>query len=617
MLLVGVLLSPDAAAHAYLERSDPQANSVMPAAPEVARLWFTEPLEPQYTSAELYDVEGNQIATPPSEVSADDAHLLILPLPSDLPAGTYTIGWQNISSADGHPTEGFFSFTIGSSEDVQLPAAPATVDFGGPPTSVAAAGSWLTLLGLMGMLGLLMVSVWVAPVGLRHLELADGLRIWTWLRRLVFLGLAGAIIGSVIGLVDQTLTVASSFSFSAVTDLLGSSSFGQLWLARVAGIAVLAGALLILTRADRLPAHFDRWLLVLFALLPLGAVALNSHAAAIEGGRRAAVAADFAHIVAGGIWVGGLIGLASILIIARSIEAGTRRSALVEILPRFSTLAIASVIVIVVSGFYASWLQVGNLTALTETDYGKLLIAKVALVIVMLVLGGVNLLFLEPRLRDAQQMARSFRRTVGGEVLLGITVILLTGLLTSLPTARGDLESSSGQISQHFEQNGVEATLTITPGAVGANRYTVDLQTQDDLPHETAVLLRVQPEDQRLGGVREIALQHVDEQRFEALGSELSVVGGWDLELILRRPETADWRASSSIEIGTSPPSRDVPGAAPRFEGLLGALAVLVLFAGIPAAVIGLRMARHQTLAVAGSTLMALSILGLLFTWSI
>src|SRR5690606_20789935 len=138
LLCLFVLAAPPerASAHAFLERSEPGANDVLPEAPAEILMWFTEPLEPSYTGAQLFDVRGEPGDTPDAVVDPDDPYHLRLPLPGDLAPGTYTVAWRNISTADGHPAEGFFAFTIGSDADIAVPVAPATTDFGGQPTWV-------------------------------------------------------------------------------------------------------------------------------------------------------------------------------------------------------------------------------------------------------------------------------------------------------------------------------------------------------------------------------------------------------------------------------------------------------------------------------------------------
>lgn len=603
----------DGGAHAFLERSEPAANALLATAPEDVRIWFTEPLEPAYAGAELFDADGTRISTGAAFVDPDDPNLLVLPLPVDLGQGTYTVAWRNISAVDGHPAEGYFAFTIGDAADVVVPSAPAATQFSGPSTGVQATGRWLVLLGLMVILGMLVTSFRVLPGGMAEVAPDEGARLWRWLRRIMLAGLAVAGVGSCILLVDQTLTVESSFSLTAAVDLLRDSNVGRYWLLRSAAIAVLAIVLYLTPRFED-ASRGRRIMLVVLAVLPLVPVALTSHAAAIGPGEGAAALADLAHLVAGSIWVGGLLALVPALVVLRSLSGDQRRSALASMIPRFSTLAIASVLVLVASGLYATWLQVGNLTALTETDHGRTLILKLLLVVVMLCLGAINLLVLEPRLRSAAATPVEFRRTVMAEALLGIAVLLLVGIMTSLPTARGEIEASSGQIVHDFSSDGTHAQLVIAPGAAGANRYTLDFEPGVDLSPESQVFLRFSAPGGGIAGLSEEELLAVGENRFEASGSELSVVGEWDVEAILRRPERADWRVTAALDIGTEPPATSAPGEAARFPGIAGGLAMLAVLFGLPLIIGGLREPRYRLLLGVGICLLAAGIAGLAVT---
>ena len=116
-----------------------------PTHPGLSRLLFTEPLEPEFSSAELYDATGTLIPTEPSRIG--EPNQLLLTLPTDLPNGTYTVQWRNVSSVDGHPQQGFVPFTIGSQADVVTPNPPQATNFSEPPTWLSATGRWLSLLG--------------------------------------------------------------------------------------------------------------------------------------------------------------------------------------------------------------------------------------------------------------------------------------------------------------------------------------------------------------------------------------------------------------------------------------------------------------------------------------
>jgi uncharacterized membrane protein len=152
-----------------------------------------------------------------------------------------------------------------------------------------------------------------------------------------------------------------------------------------------------------------------------------------------AVIADMTHLLATALWVGGLVALWQIFYV------NNRRSHLspvvtAQIVNRFSRLALAGVLLLLVTGGYQSWIQVGSLNVLANTEYGNVLMLKLALFLVMLAYGALNFLSTRPRLskltntgdggRDLNQ--RALKR-IGTESLLGLLIFSVTGLLTVLP----------------------------------------------------------------------------------------------------------------------------------------------------------------------------------------
>lgn len=587
--LVTVLTTGTASAHAFLDRSDPEANAVIPEPPSTAQLWFTEPIEPKYSYAQLYDSEGTLVTTQESQVSGGP-NQMTLSLPSDLPKGTYTIQYRNVSAADGHPEAGYIPFTIGGQADVVVPSPPATVSATAPPMWLNTLGRWLSLLGVTGAVGALLCWRWVILPSSTSLSGPRRDVITRSIRRLALASVAIGVIGSFIALVVQGMVIAITPSIASIGNVLRDTNYGRIWLIRIVLLVVLG--LVLSRRALWNGSDGSRsWRLAsVIGVLTLAPFALISHAAAQPNGRPAAIAADWLHLLATSAWVGGLLALAVSLVLAtRGIPAAQRRSMYATAIPRFSTLAIASVIVLSVTGFYASWLQIGNLPALLDTSYGRTLLVKLGLLIPLLILGAVNLRIIGPRLQHDAKNGTQFGRTVTAEAIVGIAVLVVVGLLTSLPTAREVLTSQVGQSSFHVFDQGVHATVRVAPAAVGLNRYDAAIGLErGELPEKTDVLLRVSRQGD-IEGIREIKLNPSSGGRFTATGSELSVVGTWQMELIVRRPGEDDWRMTRPIEIGSTPPEARVPGPPPRFSGMLAAAGILAAGGAVVALVIGLR----------------------------
>jgi copper transport protein len=152
--------------------------------------------------------------------------------------------------------------------------------------------------------------------------------------------------------------------------ILRDTNYGHLWVLRIGLLLVLTAV--VNRRALWHDSAASLWrlgiALVALALVPY---ALANHAAAQPVGQAAAIVADWLHLLASSVWIGGLIMLVSVLVLAtRGAGAEDRHVVYAAAIPRFSTLAISSVILLTLTEFYAAWLEVGNLHALRETAYG-------------------------------------------------------------------------------------------------------------------------------------------------------------------------------------------------------------------------------------------------------
>ena len=105
------VLSTAAVAHPKLIHMMPEVNAVITSGPSEIRLIFSEKLEPSFSGAELKTQAGQKVVTPQTVSDPKDTRQLIIPLPSPLPAGTYSVDWHAVA-ADSHPVKGNYSFTV-------------------------------------------------------------------------------------------------------------------------------------------------------------------------------------------------------------------------------------------------------------------------------------------------------------------------------------------------------------------------------------------------------------------------------------------------------------------------------------------------------------------------
>src|SRR5689334_1479002 len=112
LLLAALLLTNSVLAHANPERFEPPPNSVLDKAPTEIRMWFSEPLEQQFSKINLRDKDGNILNTPAAQIDPIAPSQMRV-VPGDLPDGRDTVVWRALSAADGHPTIGRYPIVIG------------------------------------------------------------------------------------------------------------------------------------------------------------------------------------------------------------------------------------------------------------------------------------------------------------------------------------------------------------------------------------------------------------------------------------------------------------------------------------------------------------------------
>jgi copper resistance protein C len=102
--------APTVQAHAFLDHAVPAVGSTVPTAPETVTMWFTQELEPAFTTATVTDASGNTVDTGPAQIDPRDPTELRVAL-KKLSPGTYTVSWHALS-VDTHTTTGHFNFEI-------------------------------------------------------------------------------------------------------------------------------------------------------------------------------------------------------------------------------------------------------------------------------------------------------------------------------------------------------------------------------------------------------------------------------------------------------------------------------------------------------------------------
>ncbi|MFE2179925.1 copper resistance CopC/CopD family protein [Streptomyces sp. NPDC059455] len=372
-----------ASAHAALTSTDPADGSVVKTAPREVTLNFSEGVLLSGDSVRVLDPKGKRVDTGKTAHADGKSSTAAAGLHSGLPDGTYTVAWKAVSE-DSHPVSGAFTFSIGapSKTKAKVPtgqASDSTVSTLYGIGRYAAYGGFAALVGGCVFAGLCRSS---RPVR----KIAVGGWVTAFTASLLLLLLRGPYtdgqgIGGILdlgGLGDVLSTKPGAALLSRLL-LLGAAAVF---------LAVLFGS--YTRRTGEGEADARRRQDLAFGLgfggtvmaVGLAATWAMAEHASVGPQRQLAMPVDVIHLIAVGVWLGGLASLAVTLRAGEPIERAAVR--------RFSRLAFGSVVALVVTGLYQSWRQVGSWGALTDTEYGRWLLVKVGLVAVLVGIAAVS-----------------------------------------------------------------------------------------------------------------------------------------------------------------------------------------------------------------------------------
>jgi putative copper resistance protein D len=214
---------------------------------------------------------------------------------------------------------------------------------------------------------------------------------------------------------------AAAGDFATLSAVLFDTRFGRVWVWHL-----LLAAVLVFACLHQRP---KRQVVLILSLGLLASLGWIGHAAMGEGAARIAHALNqTGHLLAAGLWLGGLVPLAWVL---RHCEVSLTSDAL----QNFSRIGYAAVALLALTGAINSLLLVDSLSAMFGTPYGRLLAFKILLFLAMVVVASINRFRLAPRISADPGALRALRRTVALEQALGLAVLAVVSVLGTWPPA--------------------------------------------------------------------------------------------------------------------------------------------------------------------------------------
>ncbi len=618
VLLLGLLLvlarPVPVLAHANLIQSDPPGNTPLPQAPAEIRLWFTEGLEPSFSKIIILDSTGAAIAAS-SEVDLTDDKQMVARPASLLPDGTYTITWRALSTVDGHLTQGILPIIIGAASGEMLEVVQTETVIPGESSLMR----WLNFLSkalMVGGLGFL-IFVWRPAASEPHIEQRMNRLIWLgW----GLTGLTGLLMLLLQAAIAADLSIFEVVGTPLINQIVNDTRFGQVWMLRTA-VWVGAGAALFFAASDR----WFLWSAFGLSVGTLITTSLFSHAS-VSQDLTAAVGADILHLSATALWIGGLVQFLNVIGPVRRYfdEPLPVLSKLVGGFSNFARVAVASLII---TGLYATWLQVGSVEALASTLYGQLLIIKLALLIPVLLLAAANLILTHRGLQAGDVVwGERLRWLVSAEVVLTVCILAVVGMMTAIQPARNEyqsrpvmVEAQPNPIVQTESALGMNVELEVSPGYTGENTFTVRVTDRAGEPIDDVSLirLRVQSRSQNTGE-SELRPERGSEGVYSVVGSDLGFDGDWRIRTMVQRPGEFDTVVDFDLTLDSTPPPQlmmpviDPNAPLPNRLLVLFVVGALTLIGGV----FFLFESRLQILRGSGLLATGMLLIGIIFVYS-
>lgn len=542
-------------AHAELSGTDPASGAVMAESPTEVVLTFTESVAVEADGVRILDSEGKRRD---AGTAASSGPVVTAPIEGDLGQGGYVVAWR-VVSADGHPINGAFQFSVGMRTQVDADVVDSA--FGaGSDSRDRQFGNFLRAVAYACTL----IAAGATAVGARLRRPDEPSPVTRWVAALAGIGCLAILLQ-----VPVQTSLMTGRGWGSVTEagVLGRAlAEGLGW---SVGISALGLVLIAITAGLPFRRPVTPIALAGSVLAPLGFVVFG-HTRTMSSAV-VAYLADAAHVLAAAVWFGGLVAL---LVVLRRRHSDDDVTGAGEAVGAFSALAGMALAGVAISGAAMGWMEVGSLDALTSTSYGKLLTVKVLLVGLVALGGTWNRYRLVPHLEGAggaletgddpdllggddagesdpgpsdvagaeaeaaslspEQSARwrQLGRILRIEVAVLVAVVGITGVLVNETPAK-QANATVSRVEAPFGEGSME--VWVSPGRAGLNDVHVILLGADGSPDdsfdEAEFALSLPAQDV---GPIEAEPVKIGPGHFQLVSIDLSIRGEWSVTVSVR-----------------------------------------------------------------------------------
>jgi copper transport protein len=496
-LLAMLLLPAVASANSSLLRSNPVGNALLSAPPQRVQMWFTEDLNPVFSTAVVVNAANKRVDNGDARVSSSDPTEMDLTLAANLPPGVYVVIYRSDSAVDGYTLRGSFLFTVenpdGSAPTLSPGAHPGANVLGGTltgqytgqidgPTFFDLVMVTLVELGAVFWVGaqlwlnfVLQLSAEKHPEE-RELNERVEQRFAKWFSLPTLLVLLIANIGVLIG--QAIFLTGGDWGQALAPQLLAqlatTGRFGVFWLLREAVIVLAALIALFMLVWRNLPGLLKSTLplvnLLLGTVLFIAITMSGSTATVGSNVLPLAIVVDWLHLLAAALWIGGMLYIAAIYLpVLRRRNTAEQARSLTTLLPFFTPLVIAGIIILTITGPFNATFHMTSWSQLLDTAYGRTLLVKIVLVGGLLITSVLQMGLLQPRVKKEHQKYR-------------YAVNRLAAM--QLVSEKADNPVAAISVQQETAEASSPVSSSTTPGAPATHARGSGNETLRDEPHK-------------------------------------------------------------------------------------------------------------------------------------
>ena len=536
---------PLAYGHPFLLDSEPAQGQNAAVGTTQIVTHYSEAVEIDFSELKIYDSNGNQVDKRDTAYYNAESSLVITTQP--LEDGVYTIASKVLSKVDGHLVHAAIIFGVGDVQiDTSLLESQEQSETTFIPESIA---RFPGLVGQTIVLGGVIASIAIWSTGQTRFKEQIALienSFKVKFSKVIGFGVIAVFASNFIMLGVQTWRLEAS-----PLDVI-QTTFGSTWLTRMILTIILIGIWFWIERKNQISIKTQLPMLVV-ALVLIATTTMMGHGASTE--MAPPIILDYAHNLLSSIWIGGVIFLGFVVLPSiTKLDGNVRDKITISLLPRFSGMIIIALGILIITGPTLLWFLDSNVSSLTDSTYGKLIILKIILASAMIAFGGFyQIRFIQQAKKDLKsvQVFKKLKKPLRLEVGLGIALLAVVALLVNSSLPAGEVQSVnaeqgiSGYEASLFSEN-ARFDVTVLPVGIGPNQINVVVSGLDDQPLAdiSALKIKFSNPSRSLAPIEaEVTETEISGQNtFTKYSAEptLSFAGIWQIELEAQRTQNAN-----------------------------------------------------------------------------